>query len=372
MTAPEQVLYDPETQTITCRGDWDVMHLSSIETALEHVKWPDQGKINIDGSQLQKMDSAGAWLLLLWQKKLEEKKLEVEIQHLPKQYQNLLELVKKSNIEEKKRPSAPALNWFAVTGIRAIEQFAELKAYLYFVGYLTMEFLRIIIRPKHFRWQELLNIIYRTGYQALGIIALLSIMIGVVVAYQMGIQLRSYGANVYIVDLLGISMFREFGPLLTAIMVSGRTGSSFTAQLGMMKINQEIDALNTIGVTPAELLLIPRILGLFIVLPLLTMWANIFGVLGGMVMANNMLHITYADFIHRFPVVVHLKALLTGLGKAPIFALIIASIGCFEGMQVQGSATSVGHNTTRSVVLAIFFIIVADAIFSVIFNKFRL
>jgi phospholipid/cholesterol/gamma-HCH transport system permease protein len=155
-------------------------------------------------------------------------------------------------------------------------------------------------------------------------------------------------------------------------MVAGRTGSAFTAQLGMMKINQEIDALNTMGVTPSELLLLPRLLGLFISLPLLTMWSDVFGAVGGMFMANNMLGITPYDFLHRFGHVIPLRALLIGLGKAPVFALIIASIGCFQGMQVAGDADSVGRNTTRSVVLAIFFIIVVDAVFSVIFSWLKL
>ncbi len=218
----------------------------------------------------------------------------------------------------------------------------------------------------------LTSVIYRNGYLALPIIGLLSFMIGVVITYQMGLQLKNYGANIYIVDLLGISVLREFGPLLTAIMIAGRTGSSYTAQLGMMKLNQEIDALDTMGITPAELLLLPRIAGLVIALPLLTIWSDIFGVMGGMVMSNNMLSITWHDFLHRFPNVVPLRALLIGLGKAPVFALIIASIGCYQGVRVEGSADSVGQNTTRSVVMAIFFIIVADAIFSVVFSKLKL
>ena len=164
----------------------------------------------------------------------------------------------------------------------------------------------------------------------------------------------------------------EFGRLITAIMIAGRTGSAFTAQLGIMKVNQEIDALNTMGVTPAELLLLPRIIGLFISLPLLTMWANVFGVIGGMIMANNMLGITWFDFLHRFSHVIPLRSLIIGLGKAPVFALIVASIACFEGIKVQGDAESVGRNTTRSVVLSIFFILVADAIFSIIFSKLKL
>ena len=140
----------------------------------------------------------------------------------------------------------------------------------------------------------------------------------------------------------------------------------------MMKLNQEVDALDTIGVTPGELLILPRIIALFIALPLLTMWSVIFGIIGGLVMSNSMLGITWYDFLHRFPQVIPLKTLLLGLGKTPVFALIISSVGCFQGMQVKNSAESVGTNTTRSVVLAIFFIIVADALFSIVFSKLKL
>jgi phospholipid/cholesterol/gamma-HCH transport system permease protein len=263
-------------------------------------------------------------------------------------------------------------SFLAIVGKQTLRQLNEFHAYLTFVGKLTIEALRLFSQGAKVRWSALAGVIYRNGYQALPIIALLSFMIGVVIAYQMGVQLRNYGANIYIVDFLGLAILREFGCLLTAIMIAGRTGSAFTAQLGLMKINQEIDALDTMGVTPADILLLPRVMGLFIVLPLLTVWADVFGILGGMVMADNMLSLNPNDFLHRFAQVIPLRAFLIGIGKAPVFALIIASIGCFQGMRVEGSAESVGRNTTRSVVLAIFFIILADAFFSILFSELNL
>ena len=263
-------------------------------------------------------------------------------------------------------------NFLALVGKKTMMQFADIARFLSFIGRTCTETVRLIFNLSHFRFKALITIIHRSGFDALPIISLLSLMIGVVITYQMGLQLRNYGANIYIVDLLGLSILREFAPLLTAIMVAGRTGSAYTAQIGIMKITQEVDALNTMGVTSGELLVIPRILGLLIALPLLTMWADIFGVLGGMIMANNMLGISWYDFLHRFPQVISLKALLIGLGKAPIFALIIASVGCYQGMSVTGSADSLGKNTTRSVVWSIFLIIVADAIFSIIFSQLKL
>lgn len=372
MIATDATQYDPNHRQLNCRGLWTLHSLPALELNLAKVEWPTSGAVKIDGHGIETMDSAGAWLLCSWQKKLEENGIKIRLLRFSKEVELLLTLVQARMKEETPLPTVVIPPRLAKLGQSATELIAEFNNYLTFVGKLSLEALRIAFKPSSWRVGAVAATIYRTGYQALPIIALLSLMIGVVITYQMGLQLRNYGANIYIVDLLGLSILREFGPLITAIMVAGRTGSAYTAQLGMMKLNQEIDALDTLGVTPAEILLLPRIIGLFIALPLITMWSDIFGVLGGMIMSNSQLSITWYDFLHRFPQVIPLRALLIGLGKAPIFALIIASIGCYQGVKVEGGADSVGVNTTRSVVMAIFFIIVADAFFSVIFSKLKL
>ena len=366
------ISYNPDAQQLTCQGDWELSKISALEALLSQTKLPTEGQLSIDGKAIDKLDTAGTWLLLSLQKRLEKQGVKSELVDFSEQHQALLTAVSSTLAEEKPFPKTAKLDWIATLGKDTIMGLQEFQRYLSFVGSLSVEALRIAGNPKHYRFSALASVIYRNGFQALPIIALLSFMIGVVITYQMGLQLRNYGANIFIVDLLGLSILREFGPLLTAIMIAGRTGSAYTAQLGMMKLNQEIDALDTLGVTPAELLLLPRILGLVIALPLITIWSDIFGVLGGMVTAHNMLDITWYDFLHRFPRVIPLKALLIGLGKTPVFALIISSVGCFEGMRVKDTADSVGQNTTKSVVLSIFFIIVADAIFSVIFSELKL
>lgn len=373
MDANHFIKSDQENKHFLCQGQWIITHYQQIKTELKKIKWPEQGKIILDGEKVTKMDSAGVWLLKSWSQKLIKKGLEIDYRHFGEQVQTLMKLVESErtgNIE--KLPPPRKQNSIAALGQFAVDLVIESRDYLNFIGKLTFEWLSLFFQPKHWRLTALTGIISKTGCQALPIIALLSFMIGVVISYQMGNQLRAYGANVFIVNLLGLSILREFGPLITAIMVAGRTGSAFTAELGIMKINQEVDALDTMGVTPAELLLLPRIIGLTISLPLLTMWADIFGVIGGMVMANNMLGITWYDFLQRFQHEIPVRSLIIGLGKAPVFALLISSIGCFEGMQVRGSAESVGLLTTRSVVLGIFFIIVTDAIFSVIFSRLNL
>lgn len=372
-TSPNTPAYDSQTQRLDCTGSWDLATLVNLQAILNAIQWPTQGVCIFDGSKVEKMDSAGAWLICDWMRKLERKGVQVKLEKFPEQKNALLTIVNAKLNDEPHAPQPPVPeSRLTSVGRNACLQFIEFKNYLAFIGRLTFEAMRIAYNPLHWRWTALASTVFRTGFQALPIIALLSFMIGVVITFQMGLQLKNYGANIYIVDLLGLAVLREFGPLLTAIMVAGRTGSAFTAQLGMMKLNQEIDALDTMGVTPAELLLLPRIIGLLIALPLITMWADIFGVIGGMIMSNNMLNITWYDFMQRFPKVIPLRALLIGLGKAPVFALVISSVGCYQGMQVEGNADSVGTNTTRSVVLSIFFIIVVDAIFSVILSKLKL
>ena len=192
------------------------------------------------------------------------------------------------------------------------------------------------------------------------------------IAYQGADQLQRFGANIYIADLVGLAMLRELSPLLTAIIVAGRSGSAYAAQIGTMKVTEEIDALRTIGISPQELLVLPKMLALIIALPLLTVFADVTGIIGGMIMARSKLDVSFDIFIDRLGDAVSLSSFLTGIVKAPVFAAIIALVGCFQGFQVGGSADSVGRQTTLSVVQAIFLVILTDALFSVVFNWLHL
>ena len=184
----------------------------------------------------------------------------------------------------------------------------------------------------------------------------------------MGLQLETYGANIFIAYLSGMAIFREFAPLITAIIVAGRTSSAFTAQLGSMKINEEIDALLTMGLSPTELLVLPKVIGLLLVFPLLIFWADVFSILGAMLMSKSMLDVGYVDFLQRLKATVGLDQLMLGLYKAPAFAILIALVGCFQGFRVESTADSLGSQTTKSVVQALFLIIIADAIFSIAYS----
>jgi phospholipid/cholesterol/gamma-HCH transport system permease protein len=257
-------------------------------------------------------------------------------------------------------------------GHRAEAGTEQAVALLSFVGECTLALIKGIRHPSRQRWRPVLFNIRSAGFDALPIVGLLSFLLGIVVAYQGSGQLRQYGANIFVVDLVGLAMLREFAPLMTAIIIAGRSGSAYAAQIGTMVVTEEIDALRTLGIPPIELLVLPKMLALLIALPLLTVFADVLGVFGGMIMAHSQLDIGFVEFIDRFSKTVGVTAYLIGLGKAPVFAAIIAIIGCFQGFRTHGGADSVGRQTTLSVVQSSFLVIVADALFSIVFSALDL
>lgn len=359
---------------LQCLGAWTLAGINqkALDLSFKKINKQKISPLILDASAISAMDSSGAWQLNQWINQLAKQGSDVQLQGLREEYQALYTGIQKIAIPLKNIPQREELKGLAQLGKKTIDELWEAKSFLQFIGQSFINGLVILFHPKQLRFKALLSVIEDTGVRALGIIALLSFMIGIVLTYQMGFQLKNYGATLFIIDLLGLAILREFAPLLTAIMIAGRSGSAFTAQLGMMKIKEEIDALNTMGVLANQLLILPRIWGLTLALPLLTIWADIFGILGGMAMTHTMLHIGYIDFLRRFPKVVELSSLLIGIGKAPVFALIISSVACFQGLRVHGSADSVGRQTTRSVVQSIFFIIVADALFSILFSTLNI
>jgi len=211
--------------------------------------------------------------------------------------------------------------------------------------------------------------IYESGIKALPIIALTMFLIGVVVAYQSASQLKIYGANIFIVDMLGISILRELAPMLAAIIIAGRSGSSYAAQIGVMKITEELDAMRTMGFDPYAFLVLPRMIALMIMMPILIFFADIAGVMGGMLIAKIDLGLSPALFLERFVEVVKVKHFWIGVIKGPFFALLIATIGIYRGLQVKNDTQSIGFNTTKAVVESIFAVIICDAFFSIIFTN---
>jgi phospholipid/cholesterol/gamma-HCH transport system permease protein len=273
------------------------------------------------------------------------------------------------NPESGANPSPTALYRIGASTAAGFEQAA---AMLGFVGEGAVALAANIAHPSRFRWRPVLYNLRSAGFDSLPIVGLLSFLLGIVVAYQGADQLRQYGANIFVADLVGLSMLREFAPLITAIIVAGRSGSAYAAQIGTMAVTEEIDAMRTIGIAPLDLLLLPKLIALVIALPLLTVFADVLGVYGGMIMARAQLGVGFGEFLDRFVKSVSMTSFLFGVGKAPVFAGIIVVVGCFQGFRTRGGADSVGRQTTRSVVQSIFLVVVADALFSVAFSALGL
>jgi phospholipid/cholesterol/gamma-HCH transport system permease protein len=258
------------------------------------------------------------------------------------------------------------------TGAASVAAARQGLAMLGFVGESSVAAWGSVRHPSRIRWRPVAFNIRNAGLNALPIVGLLAFLMGVVVAYQGAGQLRTFGANIFVVDLVGLSMLREFAPLVTAIIVAGRSGSAYAAQIGTMVVTEEMDALRTIGVDPQEMLVLPKLVALVIALPLLTVFADVLGLAGGMLMAQVRLGVSYSEFVERLVKAVTVSDYLVGVLKAPVFAAIIVVVGCFQGFRTEGGADGVGRQTTRSVVWSIFLVIVVDATFSVVLSALDL
>ena len=353
---------------VVCSGDWLLSNLHPVETFLSHQHWARHKSLEFDMHAVTAIDTAAAWLLHRTQLKLEEAGIAARITGLSGEAQELYDMVCRTLAAPAELSRQKSPMFLEAIGRNISGSAHKSLNYIGFTGEMFSIFLATLVSPSRFRWRMVFHEMGEAGYKALGIVGLLSFLLGVVIAYQGGVQLKLYGANIFIADLVGLSMLRELAPLITAIIVAGRTGSAYTAQIGTMQVTEEVDALRTMGVTPIEMLVLPKVIALVIVLPLLSVYADIAGVLGGMVMANTQLGIIFSTFIDRLSVAVSVDSYLVGIGKAPVFAMIIATVGCYQGFQVQGSAESVGRRTTISVVESIFAVIVVDALFSVAFS----
>ncbi len=354
-------------------GAWTALGLGGLQQQLDRQSWPTQTPLVADATGMAALDMAGAWMLQSLLQRLRAEGRSVELQGLRAEHAQLLERVAQQRQQAAPAATtAPRVSLLAALGQRTLGLAEQAYGLLSFVGAAVIAFTQAAPRPARWRWRQVLFNIRTAGFDALPIVGLLSFLLGIVVAYQGAEQLRRYGANIFVADLVGISMLREFAPLITAIIVAGRSGSAYAAQLGTMSVTEEIDALKTLGVAPLELLVLPKIMALLIVMPLLTAYADLLGVCGGMLMARAQLGVSPAEFVDRFGDAVSLSSLMVGLAKAPVFAFIIAVVGCFQGLQTRGGADAVGRQTTRSVVQAIFGVIVADALFSVAFSALDL
>ena len=341
------------------QGAMTIGRAGSMSRELEDTPDP----LTIDLSRIERMDTVGAWLV---HRAIRDRGAQLIGGN--KDTQELLHQVAEADHPARVLPEKQG-GAVAELGAWTIESGRTLTGLLGFFGAVLMSFASVVRNPKRFRYNAVVQRFDVVGVRALGIIGLMSFLIGIVIGQQGAVQLQQFGAEVYTINLIGRITVRELGPLMTAIMVAGRSGSAFAAQIGTMKITEEVDAMRTIGVSPIEALVIPRLIAAVAMMPLLAFWAMLLSLIGGGLFCWISLEIPPLTYVQRLAEVVPATDLWVGLIKAPVFGFIIALAGCFQGMLVANDAEQVGLKTTAAVVQSIFLVIVLDAIFAVFFSS---
>ena len=359
-----------ELLIVSLGGPWVTKHIGRKQARLAEIDARGATRARIDAGGLAALDTAGAWLIHRAAKRLTEQGIAVEFQGMDAAATSLIETARRFDIPypPEPQPGNAVLALVARVGRATIEICGQAVRLVNYLGLTVVVLSRLLAQPWRIRGTALVSHMEQSGLNALPIVGLISFLIGVVLAYQGADQLAKFGAQIFTANLVAVGVLREMGILLTAIIVAGRSGSAFTAQIGTMNVNEEIDAMRTMGLDPMEVLVLPRVVALVIVLPLLTFYADIMGLLGGAVMATATLDISFFQFARQINNSDPLGSFWAGMIKAPVFAFIIATVGTFEGFNVTRSAESVGRQTTRAVVEAIFLVIVLDALFSILFS----
>ncbi|MDP2618729.1 MAG: ABC transporter permease [Hyphomicrobiales bacterium] len=349
------------------RGRWTVNTLAGLERRISGIEVPsDAQRIDIDLAALKELDTAGAWLLVRSVGSWRAGGLKTVYSNISDKHRVLLEEVAEHPPQELPPPErvSSLVRLLDDTGHAVTGAGEDVVRVLAFLGAAVSALGRAVARPARLRFTSVVHHMEHTGLRAVGIIGLMSFLIGGIIAQQGAFQLRRFGAELFAVDLVGILVLRELGVLMTAIMFAGRSGSAFTAELGSMKMREEIDAMRIIGLDPIETLIVPRLVALILTLPMVTFMADMLGLVGAGMVAKYYIGMSPTAFLERLREGIGMNTFLVGLFKAPFMALVIGLISCVEGLKVTGSAESLGRQTTASVVKSIFMVIVLDALFA--------
>ncbi len=330
------------------------------------------GEVKVDLSGVSYMDSAGALTLFRFEEKIRREGHTCVYLYLPDRIRGIMGLI---NRQELTKPPfhggrAPAGIVKAI-GDAGVKVYADFKALMTFLGDLIAAMIHLARHPRAVRWEDVLFYIRRTGAEGFPIVALISFLIGLIIAFMSSLQLKQFGANVYVASLVSLAIVRELGPIMTAILVAGRSASAFAAEIGTMRVNDEVDALVTMGFDPIRFLAAPKLIATVLVLPILTVYADLFGIFGGLIVGVTGLDLTPYTYLQETRRTITLFYLLSSLLKALVFAFVIAWIGCQRGFQVRGGVEEVGAATTSAVVTSILLIVVVDSVFAVVLYYIR-
>jgi phospholipid/cholesterol/gamma-HCH transport system permease protein len=365
-----EVTREGDAAIIKASGDWTVGSCTRLDQALRKFSPAQMRQVLFDLANVERLDTAGAWLAVRTLLEAKAAGIAGSFRGVKSDHAVLLQRV--ADVGElpalAPQPGFSLVDILARMGKAVITFGKEARGLIGFFGAMLFAFGRVLRRPSHIRFTSLVSNIEQHGLNAMPIVGLLLFFVGIVVAYQGYDQLRKFGQELLTVDLVGIAVLREMGVLITAIIIAGRSGSAFTAQIGTMQVNEEVDAIRTLGLDPMEVLVLPRVMALLIALPLLTFFADVIAILGGAFMSYMVMDMPFPQFLDRLRQAVEVKHFLVGMVKAPIFAVIISLVGCYEGMRVSGSAESVGRLTTQAVVESLFLVIILDAFFANLFS----
>lgn len=325
---------------------------------------PDKNLI-LDCSDVKEYDS---YFVLIVKKLLnitEKQNTRLEIVSMSKELESFYQILSPEKVAPKliKAKKHPFVRWAEFIGGEVMEIYEDFHNFITFVGELILKTLNLLIHPKDMRWKDFPSHFTKTGVNALPIVILILFLIGIITGYQGALQLKQFGADIYIADLIGVSLTRELTPLMVAILVAGRSGSAFAAEIGTMKVSEEIDALESMGFDSMKFLVLPRVLAVTFAMPILVMICNLVGIAGGLVAALSTLDITITGYVNQLQNILNYYDVFSGVIKSIVFGFMIATVGCYRGLQVKGGAESVGRYTTASVVTGVFLIIFTDAIF---------
>jgi len=351
-------------------GEWEARQFTAIDAQLAAVDLTGAQRVQIATAGLTSLDLSAAWALRRFLQRARAAGVAVGFRGAPPDQLRLLDAAVEEGGAAPAVPESLAEKGALISiGRFTVRSGADLMRWLTFFGRACVTFVSGLGSAQRLRPISIVRHVYETGITAMPIVALIAFLISVIVAYLSAQQLRGLGVDIYVVDLVTIGVLRELGVLLTAIILAGRSGSAFAAELGSMQLNEEVDALIATGVDPFEVLVVPRVLGLIIALPLLTIIADLVGLTGGAVLCGYLLDMPLSQYLERVNESIASTTFWVGLMKAPVFALVIALAGCYHGMQVRGSARELGRQVTLAVVQAIFLVILADALFAVLFMK---
>ncbi len=325
-------------------------------------------RIVVDCAGLTSIDDYGLTVLLDLERQAAKRTAAFSLANVPAPIADTLRLYHWDQVRLRQQPAGRKrrANIFVILGGAVLRHLADLSFMLEFLGAAVANVGRFLRRPRSLRWSDCILTMQRTGVNALPIVGLISFLLGLIMAFMSSVQLQQFGANIYVASLVGLAMTRELGPIMTAIIVAGRSGSAYAAEIGTMQINEEIDALTVMGFDPLYFLTMPKMVATLLVVPMLTLFSDLFAIVGGMLVGIGMLDLTVYGYINQTIDTLDLFDVFWGVGKSVVFAALIAWIGCLRGFQVRGGADAVGRATTSAVVTAIFAIVLADSVFAVI------